>query len=102
MPPSYQGHKEIDVWSPYVSGTAVPVAPYNSVALGQDQASGQVLVMFKIDGRIRFKVGSFISGKYRLYVKCPAYIQFGSRSNGIIVANNAVKYQLVQSCSVSV
>ncbi|CAK7342005.1 unnamed protein product [Dovyalis caffra] len=101
LPNSYQGHKEIDVWSPFIYGTAVPVAPYNSVALSQDQATGSLLLMIKIDGRVRFKVGTFISGKYHLFVRCPAYIQFGSRTNGIMVGENAVKYQLVRSCSVS-
>ncbi|TKY53153.1 YLS9 protein [Spatholobus suberectus] len=99
IPPSYQGHKEVDVWSPFVYGTNVPVAPYNFVGLSQDQANGNVLVTIKIDGRVRWKVGTFISGRYHLYVRCPAYISFGPRSNGIVVGENAVKYQLVQQCS---
>ncbi|KAJ4823747.1 NDR1/HIN1-like protein 1 [Turnera subulata] len=102
LPPTYQGHKEVNVWSPFIYGTAVPVAPYNSVSLAQDQASGQVLLNIKIDGRVRFKVGTFISGRYHLYVRCPAFIQFGSRQTGIIVGDNAVKYLTVRSCSVSV
>jgi hypothetical protein len=101
IPTSYQGHKEIDVWSPFIYGSAVPVSPYNSVALSQDQATGTVLLMIKIDGRVRFKVGTFISAKYHLNVRCPAYIQFGSRTSGIIVGENAIKYQLVTRCSVS-
>ncbi|KAJ6749967.1 hypothetical protein OIU85_000578 [Salix viminalis] len=76
IPTSYQGHNEIDVWSPFVYGNAVPVSPYNSIALGQDQAIGTVLLLIKIDGRVRFKVGSVITGNYHLNVRCPAYIQF--------------------------
>lgn len=102
LPTSYQGHKEINVWSPYVYGNAVPVAPYNAVSLTQDQSSGVIPLMFKIDGRIRWKVGSLITGKYHLYVKCAAFINFGNKQAGIAVGNNAVKYQLVQTCSVSV
>jgi hypothetical protein len=102
LPPTYQGHKDINVWSPEIYGNAVPVSPYNAESLSQDQSSGTVLVLIKIDGRVRWKVGTFISGKYHLYVKCPAYITFGTRSNGITVGNNAIKYQLVQQCSVSV
>ncbi|KAJ6864726.1 NDR1/HIN1-like protein 1 [Populus alba x Populus x berolinensis] len=101
IPTSYQGHNEIDVWSPFVYGSAVPVSPYNSVALSQDQATGTVMLMIKIDGRVRFKVGTFISAKYHLNVQCPAYIQFDSRTCGIIVCENAIKYQLVTRCSVS-
>ncbi|XP_062166822.1 NDR1/HIN1-like protein 1 [Alnus glutinosa] len=102
IPPTYQGHKEINVWSPFIYGNEVPVAPYNSVALGQDQASGAVQLTIRIDGRVRWKVGTFISGRYHLYVRCPAYITFGTRTTGVIVGNNAIKYQLVTSCSVNV
>ncbi|KAH7554160.1 hypothetical protein ACOSP7_028815 [Xanthoceras sorbifolium] len=102
IPPTYQGHKEINVWSPFVYGTAVPVAPYNAISLSQDQTNGIVPLMFKIDGRVRWKVGAVITGKYHLYVKCPALINFGNKQSGIAVAENVVKYQLVQSCSVSV
>ncbi|XP_059462950.1 NDR1/HIN1-like protein 1 [Corylus avellana] len=102
IPPTYQGHKDINVWSPFIYGNQVPVAPYNTVLLGQDQANGAVQLLIKIDGRVRWKVGTFISGKYHLYVRCPAYINFGSRTAGVEIGNNAVKYQLVTSCSVSV
>jgi hypothetical protein len=102
IPPTYQGHKDINVWSPFIYGTQVPVAPYNSLALGQDQANGAVQLTIKIDGRVRWKVGTFISGRYHLYVRCPAYITFGTRNTGVIVGDNAVKYQLVTNCGVSV
>ncbi|KAL2323015.1 hypothetical protein Fmac_027394 [Flemingia macrophylla] len=102
IPPSYQGHKEVNVWSPFVYGTNVPVAPFNFLSLSQDQSNGNVYVTIKIDGRVRWKVGSFISGRYHLYVRCPAFITFGPGSNGISVGKDAVKYQLVQRCSVSV
>ncbi|XP_030927908.1 NDR1/HIN1-like protein 1 [Quercus lobata] len=102
IPPTYQGHKDINVWSPYIYGNSVPVSPYNADALAQDQSSGTVMLLIKADGRVRWKVGTFITGRYHFYVRCPAYITFGSRSTGIVVGNNAVKYQLVQQCSVSV
>ncbi|XP_068340950.1 NDR1/HIN1-like protein 1 [Pyrus communis] len=102
IPPVYQGHKDVNIWSPFIYGTEVPIAPYNSIALGQDQNAGSVLFLIKIDGRVRFKVGTFITGRYHLYVRCPAFIPLGSQSTGIVVGNNAVKYQLVQRCSVSV
>ncbi|XP_022133133.1 NDR1/HIN1-like protein 1 [Momordica charantia] len=102
--PTYQGHNDVNVWSPFVVGNAVPIAPYNGAALYQDQAVGTLLLSIKLDGRVRFKVGAFVSGRYHLNVDCPATISFGNPAagNGIIVGNNAVKYQLVQPCSVSV
>lgn len=102
IPPTYQGHKDINVWSPYIYGNSVPVSPNNAESLLQDQSSGTVLLLIKADGRVRWKVGTFITGRYHFYVRCPAYITFGTRSTGIVVGNNAIKYQLVQQCSVSV
>ncbi len=102
IPPSYQGHKEVDIWSPFVYGTNVPVAPFNFVGLSQDQSNGNILITIKVDGRVRWKVGAFISGRYHLHVRCPAFISFGPRSNGVAVGENVIKYQLVQSCSVNV
>uniref|UniRef100_A0A7N1A4I4 Late embryogenesis abundant protein LEA-2 subgroup domain-containing protein n=1 Tax=Kalanchoe fedtschenkoi TaxID=63787 RepID=A0A7N1A4I4_KALFE len=74
LPSDYQGHKEANVWSPFVFGKLVPVAPYNALALAQDQKSQVVDLVIKMDGRVRFKVGSFISGQYHLEVRCPAQI----------------------------
>ncbi|MBA0551333.1 hypothetical protein Golob_022222, partial [Gossypium lobatum] len=101
IPPTYQGHKEVNVWSPFVNGNSVPIAPEYSASLGSDQSAGSVFLMIKIDGRVRWKVGTFISGRYHLYVRCPAFITFGSKSNGVLVGENAIKYQLVTRCSVS-
>ncbi|KAF7145801.1 hypothetical protein RHSIM_Rhsim04G0130500 [Rhododendron simsii] len=103
IPSVYQGHKDVNVWSPFVSGVNVPVAPYNGASLSQDQAAGTVGLTFKIDGRVRFKVSTYISRRYHLHVRCPARIDFGGRSSsGVIVGGNAVKYQLTQRCGVTV
>ncbi|KAK1430476.1 hypothetical protein QVD17_13225 [Tagetes erecta] len=97
IPPTYQGHKDVSVWSPFLYGTNVPVAPYLALSLAQDETAGMVLVNVKGSGRVRWKVGSFVSGGYRLNVNCPAYVTFGNiRSDGI------VKYQFVEGCHVEV
>lgn len=105
LPPTYQGHKDVDVWSPFIYGNTVPVAPYVAAALGEDQVTGRVLVNVKVDGRVRWKVGTWVSGRYHLYVNCPAYIVFGCNrvnSCGGIAVGSGVKFQLVQSCHVDV
>ncbi|KAL4273299.1 hypothetical protein GQ457_13G012170 [Hibiscus cannabinus] len=102
IPPTYQGHKEINVWSPFISGNSVPIAPQFATSLGSQQASGSVFLMIKVDGRVRWKVGTFISGRYHLHVTCPALINFGSESTGVMVGENAIKYQFLTRCSVSV
>ncbi|KAG8374038.1 hypothetical protein BUALT_Bualt11G0089400 [Buddleja alternifolia] len=102
IPAVYQGHKEVNVWSPFLYGNTVPVAPYNGIALSQDQSNGAIMLTIKLNGRVKWKVGSFISGHYHLHVNCPAYIPLGNSKNTGIIIGNAVKYQLSQSCSVNV
>uniref|UniRef100_A0A5B6Z8L1 Late embryogenesis abundant protein LEA-2 subgroup domain-containing protein n=1 Tax=Davidia involucrata TaxID=16924 RepID=A0A5B6Z8L1_DAVIN len=103
IPPTYQGHKDVNVWSPQISGINVPVAPYNGIALSQDQSAGNIQLLIKIDGRVRWKIGSFTTGKYRMHIRCPAIISFGSSNqNTGIYIGNAIKYQLSQNCRVSV
>ncbi|KAK5787332.1 hypothetical protein PVK06_041986 [Gossypium arboreum] len=63
--------------------------------------AGSVFLMIKIDGRLRWKVGTFVTGRYHIHVRCPAYITFGEQSDGVLVGENAVKFQLFSRCSVS-
>ncbi|KAG1369744.1 NDR1/HIN1-like protein 1 [Cocos nucifera] len=100
VPPFYQGHKDIDVWSPYLYGLNIPVAPYLAEALVQDQASGFLLLHVKIDGRIRWKVGSWISDHYHLFVSCPAFLSFETGKG--IGDPPAIKFQQISTCSVDV
>ncbi|CAN8257040.1 unnamed protein product [Cochlearia groenlandica] len=102
IPRTYQGHKEVNVWSPFVGGNYVPVAPYNGLSLEQEKKLGEIMLMVHIDGRVRWKVGSFITGTYRLYVKCPAKINFGNNDGRVIIGDNAVKYMIINACEVSV
>ncbi|KAK7263447.1 hypothetical protein RJT34_31037 [Clitoria ternatea] len=103
IPDTYQGHKDFTVWSPFLFGYAVPVSPFVLLSLQQDQSGGVVMVNVKVNGRVKWKVGTWISGRYHLYVNCPAYIRFsGDRNIGIGVSSPAVKFQLLQSCSVDV
>ncbi|KAJ0020461.1 hypothetical protein Pint_31770 [Pistacia integerrima] len=103
IPVTYQGHKDISVWSPFLYGDAVPLSPYVATSLSQDLNTGMVLVNIKVDGKIKWRVGTWISGKYRLNANCPAYLSFGEKSKGIAFATGAaIKYQFVQGCTVEV
>ncbi|KAF8667396.1 hypothetical protein HU200_053078 [Digitaria exilis] len=74
LPAIYQGHKDSSVWSPVMSGDAVPVADYVAAAMKQDIAAGYVLLHVKLEGRVKWKVGSWVSGGYHLFVNCPALL----------------------------
>ncbi|AEC09183.1 NDR1/HIN1-like protein 12 [Arabidopsis thaliana] len=102
IPPTYQGHKEDNVWSPFVYGNSVPIAPFNAVALGDEQNRGFVTLIIRADGRVRWKVGTLITGKYHLHVRCQAFINLADKAAGVHVGENAVKYMLINKCSVNV
>ncbi|CAN6234964.1 unnamed protein product [Urochloa humidicola] len=74
LPAMYQGHKDASVWSPVMSGDAVPVAAYTADAMRQDIAAGYVLLHVRVEGRVKWKVGSWVSGGYHLFVNCPALL----------------------------
>ncbi|XP_010520462.1 PREDICTED: NDR1/HIN1-like protein 12 [Tarenaya hassleriana] len=102
LPATYQGHLDMTVWSPFLYGTTVPVAPYLTAAMMQDLNTGMILLNVKIDGWVRWKVGTWISGRYRLHVNCPAYITFAAGGSSSSSAAAVVKYQLLQRCAVDV
>ncbi|KAL2900050.1 NDR1/HIN1-like protein 1 [Bienertia sinuspersici] len=102
IPPTYQDTKGMNIWSPFLQGQSVPIAPYIGAQISQQMEMQNVQLLIKMDGRVRWRVGSFISGPYRIHVKCQAFIPLGNSDFGVSVGRNAVKYQLIQGCSVSV
>ncbi|KAK4414778.1 NDR1/HIN1-like protein 1 [Sesamum alatum] len=102
IPAFYQGHKDVNIWSPFIYGNNVRVAPHNGLALSQDQLDGDVRLIIKIDGRVKWKVGSFVSRRYHIHVACPAFIHLeNTNKTGVLIGGEA-KYELSQSCSVNV
>ncbi|GMH23149.1 hypothetical protein Nepgr_024992 [Nepenthes gracilis] len=102
FPPTFEDTNQQNIWSPFIYGYDVPISPYVGASLGQDRSNGEVTLMIRMDGRLRWKVGSFVTGPYRIHVYCPACITFGTASTDFLVANNGVKYQLGGGCGVSV
>ncbi|KAF9597422.1 hypothetical protein IFM89_018868 [Coptis chinensis] len=105
LPPTYQGHNDLNVWSPYITGQNIPIAPYFGLMLAQDQTAGMILLNIKVNGRVRWKVGTWTSGKYHLFVNCPAYIQFGiggKNSGSGIGSGYGNKFSLDRDCSTDV
>ncbi|XP_062172215.1 NDR1/HIN1-like protein 1 [Alnus glutinosa] len=101
LPATFQGHNDYTVWSPFMYGNSVPVSPGLMGALEQDQNVGAVLLNIKIDGRVKWKVGTWFSGRYHLNANCPAYIKFGSPNAGIPFGP-VMKFALAQYCTVDV
>ncbi|XVF19646.1 hypothetical protein REPUB_Repub11eG0128700 [Reevesia pubescens] len=101
LPRTYQGHQDVTIWSPFLYGNAVPLAPFLEAGLSQDMNAGMLLLNIKVFGQLKWKVGTWISGRYQINANCPAYISFTDRTKEIQVGA-AMKYQLLQSCSVDV
>ncbi|KAL6870931.1 hypothetical protein ACP4OV_014779 [Aristida adscensionis] len=100
LPPVYQGHGDVDVWSPVLAGPAVPFAPYLADALAKDLAAGYLVLQVKIDGRVRWKVGTWVSGHYHLFVTCPAFLVTGAGSGA--PGANGFRFQTPTYCRVEV
>ncbi|XP_010910265.1 NDR1/HIN1-like protein 1 [Elaeis guineensis] len=94
LPTIYQDRNDVIVWSPYLNGTAIPLAPYLASAVVQDESAEVILIHIKIDGSLRWKVGTWISGHYHFNVNCPAFFTVDS-SKRFLFENNT-------SCSVDV
>jgi hypothetical protein len=102
LPASYQGHRDVDVWSPFLVGNDVPLAPYLVSSLNQDLNTGMVLINIKVDGKLKWKVGTWTSGEYYLNANCPAYLKAAGDhcNNDPIPCGAPIKYQFMQSCHV--
>ncbi|URE13100.1 Harpin-induced protein 1 [Musa troglodytarum] len=72
-----------------------PVLPGPQRRRHLDQSSGFLLIHVKIDGLIRWKVGSWTSDHYHLFVSCPAFLTFKNGRPGSGV-------QQLSACSVEV
>ncbi|GMY13490.1 NDR1/HIN1-like protein 1 [Fagus crenata] len=59
----------------------------------QDQNVGTVLLNIKIDGSVKWKVGTWIYGKYHLIVNCPAYMKFGDCNNSGNAVGPVMKFE---------
>lgn len=105
LPPTYQGHKDLLLWSPFLCGVNVPIAPYLAASLAQDKSDGLLVLRVKILGRVRWKVGSWTSNRYRLAIDCPALLSFSGDqavSGDGYYPSPLIRFQRTSSCSVSV
>ncbi|CAL9126022.1 unnamed protein product [Musa textilis] len=101
-PVGFAGHNDVTVWSPYLYGVAVPLAPYLADALSQDENAGYILLYVRVDGRLRWKVGTWISGHYHLQVNCPVFLTIDGRNPHGDGPVPYFHFRQMTSCSVDV
>lgn len=80
IPPFYQSPQDTNLLSTSLVGNALPVAPSIGYQLGQDEQTGKIIVVLKIDGRLRWKVASWVSGRYRVNVNCVTILRLDPTS----------------------
>ncbi|CAM8964247.1 unnamed protein product [Rhodiola kirilowii] len=105
LPTGYQSPNDDVVWSPFLFSINSPIAPYLAAQLKQEQQMKMVRLQIKMTGRIKWKVGAWMSGRYHLYANCPAYIGFGSgqgQGQSGVVVGEGMKFQLASGCGVDV
>lgn len=81
LPPFYQDHNDINVLAPILNGNAVPLATFVCEHLNYERQNGLLSLTLKMDGRVRWKVGTWTSGHYHLNVNCWAIL--GMNNNDI-------------------
>ncbi|MQM17944.1 hypothetical protein Taro_050925 [Colocasia esculenta] len=104
IPPTYQGHNDVVVWSPFLYGVNVPIAPYLALGVAQDQNAGLMLLYVKVRGRLRWKVGTWTSGHYHISVSCPALLGFRGQGGGYAGGGYSpvIRFQQGSTCTVDV
>ncbi|KAJ8750049.1 hypothetical protein K2173_013964 [Erythroxylum novogranatense] len=96
----YMGQGEITVWSPLLNGNSMPISPYLAAVMSEDFNADIVLVNIKVSAKLKWKVGTWMSGDYHLIVNCPAY--FTSSKQDVFPLSVGIKYPFGRSCSVEV
>ncbi|KAG5019276.1 hypothetical protein AAZX31_06G130600 [Glycine max] len=66
VPPFYQGQEESNLITASLVGNALPVAPSLGYELGRDQIVGRLVLNLKANGKLRWKVGTWVSGRYSI------------------------------------
>ncbi|KAJ1703181.1 hypothetical protein LUZ63_002960 [Rhynchospora breviuscula] len=97
LPAAYLTSGDSVIWAPYVStpsGGAI-LAPSLGDALVQDQAAGVLLLHVEVMGRLRWKVGTWVSGGYHLHASCPAYLSADSN-------NGSFRFRQITGCTVDI
>ncbi|KAG2297621.1 hypothetical protein Bca52824_044290 [Brassica carinata] len=82
LPPLRLGHKSTVVIAPVLGGAGVPVSPEVANGLKSDEAYGLVSMRVVVTGRLRWKAGAIMTGRYGFYATCGVWMRFNRSSNG--------------------
>ncbi|KAF8042797.1 hypothetical protein BT93_A1198 [Corymbia citriodora subsp. variegata] len=76
LPPFYQGYQHSDLLTASLVGNGLPVAASLGYQVGRDQMAGKLMVSIKVNGKLRWKIGTWVSRHYMLNVNCVVVMAF--------------------------
>lgn len=77
LPPFYQGHDESNLLTASLIGNGVPVTQSFGYEVLRDTTVGKIVLNLKVNGWLRWKVCSWVTGKYKFHVNCVAIMPLG-------------------------
>ncbi|KAK9075264.1 hypothetical protein SSX86_003586 [Deinandra increscens subsp. villosa] len=77
IPPFYQEHNDNNLLSLVLVANRLPVDPSFGYEMDRGQMAGRLVLNFKTNGQLRWKVGTWVSGRYMLIVNCVVVLPFG-------------------------
>nr|ABK22753.1 unknown [Picea sitchensis] len=82
LPHFYQDDNDFNVLNPVLCGNSVPLAAVVCEHLNSERQNGLLSLSLRMDGRIRWKVGTWTSGHYHLNVNCWTISGMGNNDFG--------------------
>ncbi|XP_020599207.1 NDR1/HIN1-like protein 1 [Phalaenopsis equestris] len=82
LPPFYQGNGDTNLLSASLVGAGMPMATGLGDEVVRDRMNGKMVLSVRLDGEMRWKVGSWVSRRYRFDVDCVAVIRYGVAAAG--------------------
>ncbi|KAI4383169.1 hypothetical protein MLD38_009041 [Melastoma candidum] len=80
IPPFYQGSRDNNLLTASLVANQLPVDSSLGYEVGRDQNEGKITLSMRINGRIRWKVGTWVSRRYQLNANCYVEIDFGAHN----------------------
>ncbi|KAK8921008.1 hypothetical protein KSP39_PZI020897 [Platanthera zijinensis] len=100
LPVGYQGHNDVEIWSQNLYGIDVSIAPFAADSITQEVNAGLLLIYVRLEGRLRWKVGSWISSHYHIYASCPALLTADNGKSG--GRSSAYRFEQRTPCIVNI
>ncbi|KAK6129371.1 hypothetical protein DH2020_036887 [Rehmannia glutinosa] len=79
LSPFYEDHEETNIQSLILIGNQQFVGPSLGYQVVNDQRTGKLGLNFRILGKLRWKLGNWVSGKHDFSANCVTVIPFGDR-----------------------